>query len=92
MTVDTGGETVDLTVDLKQTDSGFIGTVASYIANGSIEKGTVAGSSVKATLQADVQGQPMTITLDGKVDGEKMSGTLNVPGIGIVSFTAVRTK
>ncbi|MBL8185876.1 MAG: hypothetical protein JNK51_13230, partial [Blastocatellia bacterium] len=43
-------------------------------------------------LDAEVQGQPTTIEMEGKIDGEKMSGTLNVPGIGTVTFTAVRNK
>jgi len=48
----------------------------------------VSGSNVSATVKADVQGQPLEFVLDGKVDGNKMTGTLNVPGFGILPFTA----
>ncbi len=92
MTVDAGGQMIDLVVELKQTGADFIGTMASGVGNGTIEKGKVAGSKVTGTMQADVQGQPTTIGIDGKVDGDKMTGTLDVPGIGVVAFSAVKNK
>lgn len=92
MTVDAGGQMIDLAIEIKQTGSDFIGSMASGVGNGTIEKGKVAGSTVTGILQADVQGQPTTISISGKVEGEKMSGTLDVPGIGVVAFTAVKNK
>ena len=92
MTVDAGGQIIDLAVEIKQTGSEFIGTMASGVGNGTFEKGKVNGSSVSAMLQADVQGQPTSITVNGKVEGDQMTGTLDVPGIGVVAFTAVRNK
>lgn len=92
MTVDAGGQMIDLAIEIKQTGSDFIGSMASGVGNGTIEKGKVAGSTLTGILQADVQGQPTTISMSGKVDGEKMSGTLDVPGIGVVAFTAVKNK
>ncbi len=92
MSVDAGGQVVDLAIDIKQTGEEFIGSMASMVGNGTIEKGKVAGNKISATLQADVQGTPTTIELDGTVAGDKMTGTLNVPGIGILSFSAVHSK
>ncbi len=92
ISVDAGGQVIDLAVELKQTGSDFVGTMSSGVGNGTFEKGKVSGSAITATLQADVQGQPSTIAVDGKVDGDKMTGTMNVPGIGVVSFTGVRDK
>ncbi len=90
--VNAGGQVIDLAVELKQNGSTFIGTMASEVGNGMFEKGSVEGSAVTATLNADVQGSPSTIAVEGKVDGDKMSGTMNVPGIGVVSFSAVRRQ
>lgn len=90
--VDAGGQVIDLAVDLKQTGTDFIGTMASMIGNGSFEKGKVNGNVMTATLNADVQGNPSVIAVEGKVDGDKMTGTMNVPGIGVVGFTAVKQK
>lgn len=92
MSVDAGGQVIDLAIEIKQNGSDFIGTMASMVGNGTFEKGKVAGSKVTATLQAEVQGQPTSITVDGTVDGDKMNGTMNVPGIGVVTFTAVKNK
>ncbi len=88
--VDAGGQVIDLAVELKQDGATFIGTMASAVGNGIFEKGSVAGNAVKATLNADVQGSPASIAVEGTVDGEKMAGTMNVPGVGVVTFSAVR--
>ncbi|NOT48585.1 MAG: S9 family peptidase [Acidobacteria bacterium] len=92
MSVDAGGQIIDLEVELKQTGADFIGTMASHLGAGTIEKGKVAGSAITAIMQDDVQGQPTTIAVNGKVEGDKMNGTLDVPGIGVVPFTAVKNK
>lgn len=92
MSVDAGGQTHDLAVEFKQTGSEFIGSMASMVGNGSFDKGKVNGNTITATLNAEIQGSPTVIAVDGKVDGDKMTGTMNVPGIGVVGFTAVRQK
>jgi hypothetical protein len=92
MSVDAGGQIYDLGVEFKQTGSEFIGSMASIIGNGSFEKGKVTGNVITATLNADVQGNPTVIAVDGKVDGDKITGTMDVPGIGVVAFTAVKQK
>ena len=90
ISVDAGGQVHDLAVEFKQTGSEFIGSMASMVGNGSFEKGKVTGNTITATLNADVQGNPTVIAVDGKIDGDKMTGTMNVPGIGVVAFTAVK--
>lgn len=92
MTVDAGGQIVDLAVEIKQTGEDFIGTMASMVGNGSLEKGKVNGQAFKATMNADVQGNPTTIEMEGKLEGDKLNGTLSVPGIGVIPFTGARPK
>lgn len=92
MSVDAGGQIIDLAIELKQTGSEFIGSMASMVGAGSFDKGKVNGNTITATLNADVQGQPTVIAVEGKVDGDKMTGTMNVPGIGVVAFSAVKQK
>ncbi|MBK9153663.1 MAG: S9 family peptidase [Chloracidobacterium sp.] len=88
--VDAGGQIVDLAVEFKQTGADVVGTMASGVGNGIFEKGKVVGNKISGTLQADVQGSPTTIQVEGVVDGNKMTGTMNVPGFGLLSFTAVK--
>ena len=92
MTVDAGGQTVDISLDLKQEGADFTGSTSSHLGDGTVEKGKVSGTNVKAIVKSDVQGQMMEIQLDGKVDGDKMTGTLVVPGLGTMPFTAVKPK
>jgi hypothetical protein len=91
-TVDAGGQIVELYVDFKQTGDDFTGTMTSTVSNGAFEKGKVNGSNVTATLNADVQGSPATIQMEGKLDGGKLTGTLNVPGLGVLPFSAVKSN
>lgn len=92
ISVDAGGQMIDLVVEFKQTGTDFIGTMASQVGEGTIEKGKVAGGKLTSTLVADVQGQPTTIKMEGTVNGDKMSGTLDVPGFGILQFSGARNK
>jgi len=77
---------------LTQTGADFSGTMSSSVSNGKFENGKVNGSTLTATINADIQGQPTSIQFEGKVEGEKMSGSLNVPGFGILPFSAVKSN
>ncbi len=90
LSVDAGGQVIDLVSEIKQTGSEFTGTMSSMVGGGSFEKGKISGSTFTATLNADVQGSPTVIALEGKVDGSKMTGTMNVPGFGVLAFTGVK--
>ena len=92
MSVDAGGQTISLAVTLTQTGADFSGTMSSSVSNGKFENGKVNGSTLTATINADIQGQPTSIQFEGKVEGEKMSGSLNVPGFGILPFSAVKSN
>jgi hypothetical protein len=90
--VDAGGQTIEVYADLKQIGSDFTGTMTSPVGNGVFEKGKINGNSVTATLNADVQGQPTTIQMAAKLDGGKMTGTLDVPGLGPHPFSGVKAN
>jgi dipeptidyl aminopeptidase/acylaminoacyl peptidase len=92
LSVEAGGQVIDLAVDLKQTGADFNGTMTSPVSSGVIEKGKVSGNNLTATINADIQGQPATIQFEGKLDGEKMSGTLNVPGFGVLPFNGIKAN
>ncbi len=92
LTVDAGGQIIDLACEFKQSVGDFTGTMSSEVGNGTFDKGKVSGSSVTGILSADVQGQPAVIKLDGKLEGDKMTGTLDVPGLGVFAFTGSRVK
>jgi dipeptidyl aminopeptidase/acylaminoacyl peptidase len=88
--VDAGGQEVALDIDIKQSGSAFTGSSNSALGAGSIVDGKVAGSNVTAVLKTELQGQAVDIAIEGKVDGKKVSGTLNVPGFGLLQFTGVK--
>jgi dipeptidyl aminopeptidase/acylaminoacyl peptidase len=86
--VDAQGQTLPVILELKQAASAFDGSMTSPLGGGAVAGGKVSGSNVTAIVKADLQGQAIEIALEGKVDGNKMTGTLNVPGFGILPFVA----
>jgi dipeptidyl aminopeptidase/acylaminoacyl peptidase len=85
--VDAGGQQLPISIEVKQDGASFTGTSASALGSGTIIDGKVAGTNFTAILRGDLQGQPVDIKIEGKVDGGKASGTLNVPGFGVLPFS-----
>jgi len=92
LTVDAGGQIIEVSCEFKQNGADFTGTMSSEAGNGTFDKGKVSGTSVTSSLAAEIQGQPMMIKMDGKLDGVKMTGTLDVPGLGVMPFTASKSN
>lgn len=92
LTVDAGGQQIPISIEYKQDGATFTGTSTSALGGGTIEGGKINGNSITATMKADIQGQAMEIAINGKVDGDKMTGTVDVPGFGVLPFTADRVK
>ncbi|MBS1794180.1 MAG: S9 family peptidase [Acidobacteria bacterium] len=91
MIAEAPGQSVQLLMELKQTENAFSGTISSMLAGGTIEEGKVNGSSVQAMAKVTVQGQQMDIQMEGTVEGDTMKGTLNSP-FGLIPFTATKEK
>ncbi|HTH50403.1 MAG TPA: alpha/beta fold hydrolase [Pyrinomonadaceae bacterium] len=89
-TVDAGGQQIPIDIDLKQDGATFGGSSASPLGTGTIVDGKVAGTNFTAVLKADLQGQQVDIKIEGKIDGSKATGTLNVPGYGMLPFSGVK--
>lgn len=92
LSVDVGGDIMTFYVDIVQKTASFTGTVTSNVADGILKEGKITGNTFETVLDAIVQDQAMSVPMKGKVDGDKMSGTLLVPGVGSLTFTAVRDK
>jgi len=90
MTVNAGGQVIEVALDLKQDGAGFSGTTSSVLGIGTIAKGNVSGTNMTAVFAAEIQGQPMELQLEGKIDGDKMSGTVSGPGLPAMAFTAAK--
>ena len=92
LSVDAGGQIVEVVLDLKQNGAAMTGTMSSQAGGGTVEKGTVSGKNLSVTVKGEVQGQSTEIQIDGTIDGDKLSGTVNVPGLGSFPFTGSRSK
>lgn len=93
LTVDHGGQVMQLALDLKQEGASLAGTAASdMLGNCTIEGGKVSGKSFAGSLNAVIQGNPVEFKMEGKVDGDNMSGTFTNPMFGAIPFAATRDK
>jgi dipeptidyl aminopeptidase/acylaminoacyl peptidase len=91
MIADAPGQSVEMLMELKQTDDTFNGTLSSAIGGGTVESGKISGNSVQGTAKVNVQGQPIDVQIEGTVEGDTMKGTLNSP-FGLIPFTATKNK
>lgn len=85
--VDAGGQQVSVILDLKQEGSALTGTSVSELGAGTVVSGKISGNAMNFTLKMDLQGQSVEIAVEGKIDGNKMSGTMNVPGFGVLPYS-----
>jgi hypothetical protein len=92
LTADVGGQTLPITLELKQDGAALSGSLSSPMGSGAIKSGKVSGNSFTGTALIDVQGQQMEITLEGTIDGDKMTGTISGPGLPPITFTAIKGK
>lgn len=92
ISLDAGGQNIDLTLDLTQKGTDFTGTMSSAEGSGTFEKGKVDAGKLTATINSVVQGNPMMLTFNGKIDAGKMTGSVDVPNLGVFSFTGGKAK
>jgi dipeptidyl aminopeptidase/acylaminoacyl peptidase len=89
---DAGGQTLEITLELKQTGSDFTGGTTSAMGSGLIDSGKVSGNAFTGVLHADIQGQTVDFKIDGTVEGDKITGTFSNPGFGAIPFSATKNK
>jgi hypothetical protein len=92
MTADAGGQTIPITLELKQDGAALNGSLSSPMGGGTLTEGKVSGKSLIGTFKVEVQGQPMELKMEGAIDGDKMTGTLSGPGLPPITFTATKEK
>lgn len=92
LTVAAPGESVEVLLDLKQDGEKVTGTMASSHGSGTVTKGSFKDKKLSATFTAEIQGSPTELGLEGTVDGDKISGTMNVAGLGSFSYSGTRSK
>lgn len=90
--VDAPGQAVDVVLDLKQDGESLSGTMASMVGGGTVDKGSIRGKAIKATIKADIQGQPSELQLEGTIEGNKISGTIIAHGLGSFAFTGTKNN
>lgn len=92
MTVDAGGQAVNVEMNFVQKGSEFTGTMTSMVGGGKFADGKVSGKNVSGKVLVDMQGQQLELLLESTVEGDKMTGTLSGAGIGSIPFTAAKAK
>ncbi|HEX8249549.1 MAG TPA: serine hydrolase, partial [Pyrinomonadaceae bacterium] len=92
MTAATGGDTLPITLELKQNGEALNGSLISPIGGGTVKNAQVNGNLFTGTASIDFQGRQMEVALKGTIDGDKMTGTISGSGLPPISFTAIKEK
>jgi len=90
MVVETGQQAIEVALEIAQKGGDFSGVMTSHLGPGTIEGGKVSGSNFTGILKTEVQGQAMEIQISGKAENGKLSGMLDIPGMGSMPFTATK--
>jgi len=83
---------IPITLELKQIGADLSGSMSSHLGTGTMESGKISGNSLVGTVKFSLQGQQLELKMDGKVEGDKMSGSIEAPGIPMLSFSGTRAK
>ena len=92
LAVQVPGETVDVTLELKQAGEEVSGTMTSSHASGKVDKGTYKEKKLSLVVSADIQGSPTPLQVDGTVDGDKITGSITAQGLGTFPFSGTKSK
>jgi CubicO group peptidase (beta-lactamase class C family) len=92
LTAEAGGQTIPITLELKQNGADLGGSLTSPMGNGIVKNARVTGNLFTGNASVNFQGQQMEISLKGTVIGDKMSGTISGSALPPISFTAVKGK
>jgi hypothetical protein len=91
LTVDADGQEVNVTLKLDQTEKAFTGTVSTPFGDGTVTNGKVTDDTISATLDVEIQGQPMSLTLNGKVVENDITGSITGDAIPEATFTGKKS-
>jgi hypothetical protein len=92
LTANAGGQTIPITLELKQEGAFLKGSLSSPIGGGALKSAQITGNLFAGTASVNFQGQQMEIALKGTIDGDKMTGTISGTGLLAISFTGIKGK
>jgi hypothetical protein len=79
---------MDVTLSATQNGTTLNGTTSSAIGNADIIEGAINGNSFRFTININSpEIGNLSVTFTGTVQGNRMSGTIDVPGMGSMDFT-----
>lgn len=90
MVVTAGGQPIEVALEIAQKGSAFSGSTMSHLGAGTVADGKISGNNFTGVMKSEMQGQQIEVQLSGKADGGKLTGTLEMPGMGSLPFTATK--
>lgn len=94
MTLDIQGQSVPLTLELKQEGDKVNGSMNSALGSGVIESGKISGNKLNAPVKVQMQGQTIELSLVGEINGDEIKGVVNssLPNFPAISFSGKLQK
>jgi zinc protease len=91
LTIDFQGQSLPVTLELKQDGETVSGKLESMLGEGEIAEGKVRGNKLSAVAKTQMQGQTLELAISGTIEGDTISGTLSTPMIPMpLDFTGKR--
>lgn len=90
ITIDAGGQSLPVTLNLQQQGSRLTGTMSSQmLGSNQIKNGEVTATGFSFDASVNFGGQSIDISVTGKVTGNQVSGTVNSP-MGPAAFSGAK--
>jgi len=83
------GQNLPGTFVLRQEGGAISGTLQTQISTSEFSGGTITGNAFHVITTANIQGQPVELTIDATVRGDQISGTVQSV-FGTATFTGSR--
>lgn len=90
--VEVGGDSLPVAFMFKQDGSLVTGSMTSLMGGGDMQNGKIAGNKIVGTIDANIQGQELTLNFEATIDGDEMKGTFSGDGVPTATFTGKRKK
>jgi hypothetical protein len=88
LTVNSPQGPMEVTLNVTQNGSALTGTTSSQVGSATITGGTITAGSFRFSVNINSpQVGELNVTFNGTAQGDKMSGTLDVSGMGSMEFT-----
>ena len=92
VTISAPGQELTGTFKIEKDGDNFKGSVTTALGEAPLKNIKIKDNTFTADISVNAQGQNFDGTISGKVEEEKLSGEINLPGVGSIPYTGKKAE